>query len=445
MSFPVATRSGRVSRNTRSARLIESGNLAALDSAPVPPPPLDSLPTHLGELAGRARTLSEALAVALADVVRDPTAVRACGRVLGVDKNLAWRLVRLSEASDLASVLSSRPGSRGWNLARSALVRAGCKASLVDSLSAAREAFEQEIVDRRIDGQTLRFLAYGGLETDKSRTEIRKIRRDAAEMAAIRFGTRAHALVTSYLATPTGEDDLLDLCSMTMLLGLRRIGPGPNLEIHRGTVTESDSRMERFCAAIGAHRGAGSLVTSLSSPDAAEQLIVTADPARSIVHFRGDEASPAAGIDLTFIESLPRAAYTFARHAGEIGSYGAPVLVPTAWFVLEVLVDRSVRWGGTAEAAMFSQIAGPSNRVRYFDPQRLPMVETPESGASTLLPPELEGWRALHRSALERAAAAAGRELADFEMHRLTFAHPPLSTNLVMRWRLPIRAASETP
>ncbi|MFM1890289.1 MAG: hypothetical protein RLZZ565_1046, partial [Planctomycetota bacterium] len=71
----------------------------------------------------RSRTLSEALAVALADVVRDPTAVRACGRVLGVDKNLAWRLVRLAEAPDLASVLSSRPGSRGWGLTFAALGR----------------------------------------------------------------------------------------------------------------------------------------------------------------------------------------------------------------------------------------------------------------------------------------------------------------------------------
>lgn len=394
-------------------------------------------------LASRARTLSEALAVALADVVRDPTAVRACGRVLGVDKNLAWRLVRLSEAPDLASVLSSRPGSRGWGLTFAALDRTRCAASLVEALTAAKEAFEQEILDQGLDEQALRFLAFGGLETDEGREEILKIRRDAAETAALRFGTWAEALVTSYLVTPAGEGDLLDLRSSTMLLGLRRLGPGPNLEIHRGTVSGSDSREERFRMSIDEHRGVGALVPSLSSPRAVEQLVVAANPARNIVHFRGQESPSALGADLTFLESLPRAAYTFARHEGELGSYGAPVLVPTGWFVLEVLVERSVIWGVGADAAMFSQITGPSNRVRFFEQQRLPMVELPECDVEPELPKELGDLRTPHRAALEHAAADAGRSLADFVVHRVAVAHPPLSSNIILRWRLPSRRDSE--
>ena len=403
--------------------------------------PLEGLPQQLGELANRARSLSEALSAAIGAVVRDPTAVRACGRVLGVDKNLAWRLVRLAGSSDLAGVLSSRPGSRGWGLALAALDRAGCEPRLVADLVAARQAFEQEILDRRLDERTLRFLAFGGLETDEGREEILRIRRDGGELAARRFGTRADALATAYLVTPSGEDDLLDLSSITMLFGLRRVGPGPSLEIHRGTNSGSDSRSERFRSPIEAHRGIGSLVPSLSTPAAAEELFVAANPAINAVHFRGSGDAAMRGIDAVFIESLPKAAYAEARHPGELGSYGAPALVPAAWFILEVLVERSVRWGGSAQAGMYTQIAGPFNRLRFFEQQRLPLVELPESDVEVDLPDEMGGLRKPHRAALELAAAAGGRSLADFTIHRLVVSHPPLSTNIILRWRLPSGAS----
>ena len=379
----------------------------------------------------------------MASVVRDPTAVRACGRVLGVDKNLAWRLVRLAEASDLAGVLTSRPGSRGWGLAFAALRGAGCDARLVEELEIARAAFEQEIRDRRLDERTLRFLAFGGLETDQGREEILKIRRDGTELAASRFGTRADALATAYLVTPSGEGDLLDLTAVTMLFGLRRVGPGPNLEVHRGTNSGSDWRPDRIRSSIEAHRGIGSLVPSLSSPGAVEELLVAANPALNVVHFRGAGDSATQGIDAVFVESLPKAAYADARHPGERGAFGAPVLVPTTWFILEVLVERSVRWGAIAEGSMYSQIAGPFNRLQYFEQQRLPMVELPESGIDADLPDELGDLREAHRAALEHASAGCDRSLADFTLHRLVVSHPPLSTNIRLRWRLPDRPVGE--
>jgi hypothetical protein len=423
-------------RRTRSVRI-------HLPANPVPTPSSQSSRSPLDLLEGRARSLSDALAAALAAVVREPTAVRACGRALGVDKNLAWRLVRLSEAADLAGVLASRPGSRGWALAESALARLGCRPELMATLSEARAAFEREILEQHVEKGTLRLLAYGGLETAAGREQILGLRREAAAAAARRFGTWADAMVSSYLVTPTGEDDLLDIRCVTLLSGLRRVAAGPNLEIHRGTNSGSDARAERYRTSIASHRGIGSLVPALSSPDALEQLVVTANPARSIVHFRGEGIAATQGIDLTFVESIPRAAYTYARHEGENGAYGAPALVPTACFILEVLVDRSVTWGGTADAAMFTQIAGPVSRVQYFEQQRLPMVEAPEREGSVDLPRRLGRLGRHHRAAIEHAASECSRTVADFTIHRVVVSHPPLSTNIALRWRLPRRTMSE--
>ena len=376
----------------------------------------------------------------LAATVRDPTAVRACGRVLGVDKNLAWRLVRLAGAHDLAGVLASRPGSRGWGLAFEAFARAGCDPSLVAVLATARMRFEQEILDRRLDERTLRLLAFGGLESNQGREEILAIRREGFELAARRFGTRAEMLGTAYLVTPSGEGDLLDLTAVTTCLGLRRIGPGASFEIHRGTNSVSNCRPERIRSSIEAHRGMGSLVPSLSSPNAAEELLVAANPAINVVHFRGGGDPASQGIDAVFVESLPKAAYADARHPGEVGAFGAPALVPAVWFVLEVLVDRSVRWGEIAQGAMYSQIAGPVNRLQYFEQQRLPMAESPESGVDAALPEELGDLRGPHRAALEHAVAGIERSLDDFTVHRLVVPHPPLCSNIRMLWRLPERS-----
>ena len=406
--------------------------------------PASSEDAPLAELSNRGLSLSAALADALADVVPEPGAVRACGRGLGIDKNLAWRLVRLSEASDLAGVLSSRPGRRGWALAIAAFERVGCDPRHLQALVDANTAFDREIVDRQLDAQTVRLLAFGGLETEDGRRQILETRCDAARIAARRFGTWADALATAYLVTPADVDDRLDLRAVTMLMGLRRVGPGPDLEIHRGTNSRPDPKKIDYHSSIASHRGLGSLVPSLSSPRAIEHLVVASSPTRNSVHFRGAGPVSANGIDLTFMETLPQAAYTYARRSGEVGTYGTPALVPAAWFILDVLVERSIVWADTADAAMFTQIAGPGNRLQFFEQQRLPMAEPVECDTGVELPADLSHVRSRHRAALEHAATDGGRRLADFAVHRVAVAHPPLSTNIALRWRLPRRSKGAT-
>ncbi|MFM1832576.1 MAG: hypothetical protein RLZZ461_892, partial [Planctomycetota bacterium] len=88
-------------------------------------------------LQQRAEAMSVALDAALRSLVPDPTAVRACGRVLGLNKNLAWKLVNLAAAPDIATVLSSLPGKRGWQKTIEAFRESECDESLLDDLQAA--------------------------------------------------------------------------------------------------------------------------------------------------------------------------------------------------------------------------------------------------------------------------------------------------------------------
>ena len=94
----------------------------------------------LAALERRATALSAATDAAIRTVVPDPTAVRACGRVLGLNKNLAWKLVNLAAATDIATVLSTLPGGRGWQKTIVALTQSNCDPGLVEDLREAIDA-----------------------------------------------------------------------------------------------------------------------------------------------------------------------------------------------------------------------------------------------------------------------------------------------------------------
>ena len=82
-------------------------------TADAPPPTTGHVEDRTVILEATAR-LCEAARLALQEAVDEPGVARACGRELGIDKSLAWKLVSLTQAPSPAEAITMMPGPRGW-------------------------------------------------------------------------------------------------------------------------------------------------------------------------------------------------------------------------------------------------------------------------------------------------------------------------------------------
>ena len=399
--------------------------------------PTTGYAADLAALDARATAVSDAVAAAIHSVVPDPTAIRACGRVLGISKNLAWKMVHIAGAADLATVISASPGPRGWKLVVEALENARCDPGLVEHLRSAIARFDREIKDRDIDRRTLASMAGGGLDSAASREEQRRLREQATLANATVWGVLAEASISSYLVVPSGRDDLLDIESVSSLRGLHRLGPGPSVPIQVGTSAYRDNDPQRVTASMPDGEPDTLFDREHSTPGVESELVLEQGDSTGIVHFEGGGTSPTSPVDVVFTERLEEAGYAHARHPHEIGTFGSGVLVPSRWFVLETFVERSIPWHETPEAAAYSQIHGVPPRNHWSEVQRLQMTEATQSGLDADLPDELDSIRAAHHMVLADATERLGRSLADFTSHLVAVPWPVLASNLMLRWRLP--------
>ena len=391
----------------------------------------------LAAMEERSIALSAATYDAIHATVVDPTAIRACGRVLGISRTLASKILRLSTATDLAVVLTVMPGKRGWQTVLDALRRTKCDARLIGRLQEEIARFDSTAEKRGIDREALVAMAGGGLDSKASRQEHRRLREQAFHAMSMTWGVLAEVRLASFLVLPSGSNDFLDIESVSSLRGLHRIGPGPNPRIQMSTGAFLASK-ERRQDPAGPRNAAGDWYDSRHSTRGIEsELQVHDDPAGRHVHFEGANTSKTRKVDVVFREHLEKAGYQHARVPRELGNFGAGILLPSRWFVLEVLVDREIPWNDPPEASSFSQLPGMAHRYRWPEMQRLPMTESAQCGIDADLPDELDSFRVPHHAVLADAADRLGRTLADFNTHIVAVPWPILSSNIQIQWRLP--------
>ena len=393
-------------------------------------------------ILSRIVAIRDAARTALGEAVAEPTMVRAAGRALGIDKTLAWKLVSLTEASDPAAAMSKFPGPRGWQRIIEALAAHGASRSSVETLRRGLDDLEREAAGRGFDRRRLQRLASEPDGSHHGRAETLRLRETAAAANAAIWGIGARLLVASYLVRPTGESDRLAISAVTMFLGLHRTRPGPEMPIHRGARLETSG-------GTSSATGAGSTAidcSDLCSPGAATQTSVQTDRRGPCITFRGDRTSPAHPVDLVFAETLTSSAYSFARHVDEQATFGLPIWVPVQALILEVLLHRDIPWPGSPSPTGFSEIVGASHHLPWRDLQAFRVSERPEpptpldTAADTFVLPVDSAsatTSASYATAITRAAEAIGGRPDEFVRHRLIVPHPPLSSNLVLRWPLP--------
>ncbi|MCI0548994.1 MAG: hypothetical protein L0027_17155, partial [Candidatus Rokubacteria bacterium] len=92
-----------------------------------------------------AAELREAFAALLGAVEGMPGRPLQAARLLGIDKNLAWKVARLARAADAAEAVRHLPGPGGVERVLAAFGRAGAGAAAIGGVRAAVERFDRRV------------------------------------------------------------------------------------------------------------------------------------------------------------------------------------------------------------------------------------------------------------------------------------------------------------
>ncbi len=222
------------------------------------------VPSVAGSLDDRMRSVAEAVRrelLALVEKVAGPN-VRptSLSRMLGIDKNLANRLVRAIRADDALDMLVLAPSPHGLRIFVDAVDRA---ADVPAQCEAARSAIEQvQLLNDEFPGGRAALVAAIGAE----RPGVRDRNEHAAKQAVYKamsylLGYQCDALVSASLLQPSQAGDSVDELNVVIRAGLRRlrpstpihvsgfrfyssddsIGPQPHLETIDGLRTSADA------------------------------------------------------------------------------------------------------------------------------------------------------------------------------------------------------------
>lgn len=166
------------------------------------------------------------------------------GRELGLDKTLAWKVVRFMEDDDLAGAARHMPGSGGVEIFLTALRKRGAESSQLDAAREAdrqlRDFMEQHAGDRR---SFEAMLASGGRD-ERIETEARKAYYRAG--SAI-WGVRARVQFLMLALRPSERTEgMLDGVQVSGLIDFERLRPDVPWIIRRLRATSDTGKGLQF-------------------------------------------------------------------------------------------------------------------------------------------------------------------------------------------------------
>jgi hypothetical protein len=393
------------------------------------------------DIAPTLDRLRAAVRAALDSRPKARVGARACAREFGFDKSIGWKVYQIGYETDFVSVLSAMPGARGWEIVIAKFAAVGVSPEVLDELRAALHDLETQLAGRRIDRSTLFGMAAASVESEDSRRQILRIRKQASDAMAVIYGVYARARVGAYLCMPSRTEGMVDLAACTVIEGLERRRPGAPWTVYEPiwSYDGNGARIGMKGGSLGSPSapGVGPLLADLSSEAIMRDEIATRDERASSYEFLARSATRKGPLDLCFGEYGEAVGPAFKQGAEKVCELSLPLTVPTPIGVLDILMHRGLARTGELQAELYASgiaVAG-SRRDRL----RLPLEARVGKPAALHVADIGAGANEAYLEACRRGAARFGFDLADFECFRVVVPHPPVPCTVTMWWELASR------
>ena len=402
------------------------------------PSPL-AFQAHLSEAFQRLRA---ALTEALVSIGADPGRARELGRLLGVNKNLAWRVSKIVTAVDAVDAVPHVPGASAFATLQAALAKAGVPAAKRQAVQDAVKAYDTMMVVHSGDRAALDQLTAGMTRAPGAAERLVQSRRQAFMGLGSTWGVQAQTQFLTILLAPSSDDPTMsDLVDITGLVGLRRLRDDARWTLFRRQRTMDDgSDLAPFHSEPlqpGARSDGLPFLDAFSSPNVPALDTVQVGKQTRWVLPAGPVGRTAA-VDCLFGEIHRAALPRFQSENNVVERLGLALVTPVERIQVDLVVSDELPFAHDLEAVLYSQLDGGGQSLADENANpRLPLLEEVHElgrGLGTMASPHVPRYTELLQLAFERT----GWDDQTFRGYRLTMRYPPIPTVMALAFELPV-------
>jgi hypothetical protein len=385
-----------------------------------------------------------ALAEVYASAGADPSEPQSVARQYRLNRNLTWKLSRVLRSDEPLSTLHHLPGASGVELAVKAFEDAGVDATATQLVRNAFARLQAVIEQHAGDREQLELMleSMGLFEREATNVSGRELAfRGNSSVWGLQCSSRMSLTLIGPSRTAPGK---VDFAILSTIEQLQRLRPGVQWRLYRAQVHDdrgeimSDATTVEPIEKPALKNGAASPLMIVPSLCSANMPALVSRPTADGVEvvLPGGEVGKSAAFSCSF-------GYVFRRlpaHADATNKFASTAVtnsIPAERVVFDVAVHRDVEFAGGPEIALFGfPHGGSESPALQTDDSRLPMRE--QLQALSALPRDMKlPFSANCDKAAEFLFDRMQWNPREFTLYRLLMHFPPLSSRLVMSWRLP--------
>jgi hypothetical protein len=384
------------------------------------------------EAVSLAQSASTALLEALPSY---PRTSQELAKQLDVDKNLAWKVLRLVQERDGLAAGRFVLGTQALGILMRAAAAQGVPSGVIDRLREAGAAFERVVRTHAGDRQSMDMMLSGAGDTPDESTEM-GLRRAAFRSMSYFAGVQARTQLQAFVIGPSASEGRVDGVSLRALVDLRRVRAGAPVVVGRSVCTDDG----------GVVLPPGGLETLDDGVRPGEMPLISGFCSKPLPRFRRvmgergfledvlDEGpvGNTAAITVTSGEVLRSLAPRSQAPGHERAELVTRVRTPVETLVADLLVHKDLYGPLEVGVDVYCDLAGEAmRRVAERQKYRRAVTERVERlgrGVDAAHTPDVPRYTALLRHVLGRL----GWEAGSFDAYRLRMEFPFVPGSVVM-------------
>jgi hypothetical protein len=400
--------------------------------------PLQYFEEVVPEAIKRIRT---AISECLVFVGADATRPQVVSRLLGLDKNLTWKVCRLVCDENPVAAVQFMPGKAGLKILMNAMAKAGAPADLQLAVRTSLEEFDR-ITDLHAGDRERLGIMLANISNNGQREGAEAHRKLSFRGNCAIWGVQAKVQICSNFIAPGADEDMVDLAWLSGLVDFWRLRREARWAIAaaRKTADDGSSLPIPDIRAIDPeydHQDRVPLMSDFCSKPLPDTRIEIGRD--GLTRYELAEGPVGSTANATCVVGLY--GRNFARRYrapnDSLGEHFARLNTPVETLIHDLFVHRDLTYAMAPEIQLYSQLpGGPVFPAAGRDQGTLavydPIIQL-GGGPPDVVTPEFSKYPRMVRAVFERL----GWRAEEFRGFRFRLRYPPIPTIAVWRYELP--------
>lgn len=386
--------------------------------------------------------LQDSLQRLLVSLSADPETPQDTARLLGINKNLSWKVTKVIQAEQPFASLGHVPGQGAFEILLRAADKKGAPVAALDAVRRAATDFEQMVRVHCDDRATLELMVDSQGSHGTGGSALEHSRKLAFQGNSGIWGIQAQVMHTTCFLAPNASDpSRMDQVLLGGMIGMRRLRPDATWPLFRQhDVRDDGSKIESVpeepIDAKGAANSEIPFMAEFCSGSVPDVCVSKFDRGRLFEFESGPVGN--AGV-FSFVTGGIRRAYT-PRFADPVDRYfelGSWLSLPIETLLVDVFVDEELGLYRSPELHLVGRMHGDGGLQRsQRDSTRLPLSETPRElalGLQGISTPRIPNYGAM----VDRVFDRTGWDRRRFRGQRAVLKHPPIPAVALLSTELP--------